>query len=150
MVPILKCGLWQTQKHKDLILRSLSFFLKGYFCEFLLFQAQLWLQRGAFTLGQDQQRKREQSHRDNCTALWKLVFRQGMGINSHIQPFNLSIYSQSPSYIGLQNKLLLARVICHWCSSQVLDNLNCGLAEITNKTLKSELDMKCRAGIAQP
>lgn len=43
----------------------------------------------------------------------------------------------------------LARATRCWSISQVLDNFNCGLAEITNKSLKSEPNTKCTSGITQ-
>lgn len=59
--------------------------------------------------------KKEEGQLDDSTALWELAFGQQMGISSHKPPLNLSIYSQSPSYIGLQNKL------CCWQGLSVTD-----------------------------
>lgn len=89
MAPVPKCMLWQRQKHEDLFLRSLSVFLKGYFCEFLLSQAQLQLQKGAFTLGQGQQGKREEGQ--PMTALRSGSWRSDRGWAS-VPTYNLLTY----------------------------------------------------------
>lgn len=106
---------YRSVGREDLFLRSLSFFLKGYFLRLSSFSdsalsTERCLYFRPWATGEQRRRSDRWQH---CTL--KLTFGQRMGISCHRQPLNLPIYSQFSSYTGLQSKL------CCWQGSSVTD-----------------------------